>query len=909
MTTRTTSTSTARRISWWLGATLLLLLVTGPAHAGLNQWTSNGPEGGPLLSLAVDRIAPANVYAGTNGGGVFKTPNGGTSWAAVNGGLANRVINALVVDPSASGIVYAATNAGVFKTTNGGTTWVASSAGLPLVPPDNETPRPILALAIDPSTPSILYAGTANAGLFKSVDGGATWSPVNNGFQTAFAVNALVVDRLATNVVYAGTATGGVYKTDNAGGSWSPFSILLGNLNVQALAVHPNDSTLYAGTGDGVWRTGSNGFWSPSGLTGVAVNDLVIGSSTTFYAGTATGGVFKSSNGFAWDPASTGLPDQAVAALAVDPQNAAVVYAATGTGAAKSTNAAQSWTSVNAGLVLSQVTAAAIDPQTTATVYAGTQGIGVFKSPDGGTTWTPSNNGLTNLLVNALAIGAAAPSTIYAATNGGGVFKTVDAGGTWTAASAGLTNANVTALVVHPTAATVLYAGTNSGVFKTTNGAGGWVPATTGITSGAQIRQITIDPTAPETVYAATSVGIFKSTNGGGGWTAMNNGLGTATSIRTVAVDPQTSARLYAGTTSGVFQSLNGGDSWTPTGEGITETSIRVIVVDPQAPATVYTATSGGGVFRSTNQGGTWASFNPGLANDDVRALAISPSGACLHAGTFGGGVFDLATSFDDPCAALSPPVSAAVLPSARSVGVNTPATAFATILNPNPTVAKSCGISLLTDEDATFAYQTTDPSTNVAVGTPNTPVDIPAGGSQTYVIGVTPTDNFNDVEFQFGFSCAGVAPAPLTPGVNTLLLSAFEGAPRADIVALSTAVGGIVTIPGPTGTGFLVVASINLGADATITASADTNGVPLPIVPLICRTDPVTSVCVDPPAPSVRLGFPPNATPTFAVFVIGIGGHVPFDPAVNRVFVRFKSGNPGSEVTRGATSVAVQTQ
>ena len=63
------------------------------------------------------------------------------------------------------------------------------------------------------------------------------------------------------------------------------------------------------------------------------------------------------------------------------------------------------------------------------------------------------------------------------------------------------------------------------------------------------------------------------------------------------------------------------------------------------------------------------------------------------------------------------------------------------------------------------------------------------------------------------------------------------------------------------------------------------------------------------PPAPLVRLRVPTGATPTFAVFVIGTGGHVPFDPAVNRVFVRFKSGNPGSEVTRGATSVAVQTQ
>ncbi len=98
----------------------------------------------------------------------------------------------------------------------------------------------------------------------------------------------------------------------------------------------------------------------------------------------------------------------------------------------------------------------------------------------------------------------------------------------------------------------------------------------------------------------------------------------------------------------------------------------------------------------------------------------------------------------------------------------------------------------------------------------------------------------------QFGFNCIGVAPAPIITGVNTLLLSAFEGAPRPDIVALSAAVGGIVSIPGPTGTGVLVVATVNLGGDGNITASADTGGVPLPVVPLICETEPLTGVCKD---------------------------------------------------------------
>src|SRR6185369_136399 len=131
-----------------------------------------------------------------------------------------------------------------------------------------------------------------------------------------------------------------------------------------------------------------------------------------------------------------------------------------------------------------------------------------------------------------------------------------------------------------------------------------------------------------------------------------------------------------------------------------------------------------------------------------------------LQAGTFGGGVFDFATRFDDPCAALSPPVSAAVLPSSRSVAVGTPATAFATIINPNDTAARSCGISLLTNDAATLSYQTTDPNTNQVVGTHNPRADHPPPGAPAYVLAVTATNDFNDVDMQFGFNCVGVAPA-----------------------------------------------------------------------------------------------------------------------------------------------------
>jgi len=125
-------------------------------------------------------------------------------------------------------------------------------------------------------------------------------------------------------------------------------------------------------------------------------------------------------------------------------------------------------------------------------------------------------------------------------------------------------------------------------------------------------------------------------------------------------------------------------------------------------------------------------------------------------------------------------------------------------------------------------------------------------------------------------------------------------------MVALAATLGndGIVNVPGPNGTGVFAVATVNKGVGAMITVSADTGGVGMPVNILLCQTDPGTGVCVSSMEPTVPIQVDAGATPTFGIFV---GGHgmIPFDPAVNRVFVRFRD---AAGVTRCATSVAVRT-
>jgi hypothetical protein len=232
-------------------------------------------------------------------------------------------------------------------------------------------------------------------------------------------------------------------------------------------------------------------------------------------------------------------------------------------------------------------------------------------------------------------------------------------------------------------------------------------------------------------------------------------------------------------------------------------------------------------------------------------------------------------------------------------------ATFFATVINAGTTAATGCVIDKLSGVKGNLSFQATDPATNVPVGLPNSPVTIPAGGSQTFVVSVMPTAPFTSTEFAVYFGCANTQTARSRKGLNTVLLSASL-TPIPDIVALAatTTNDGIVNIPGTNGTGAFAVATVNVGASGSITASADTGGLTLPVNISLCQTDPATGQCISAIGPSVTTQINANATPTFGIFVQG-NGNVPFDPAANRIFVRFKD---SGAVTRGSTSVAVRT-
>jgi virginiamycin B lyase len=229
--------------------------------------------------------------------------------------------------------------------------------------------------------------------------------------------------------------------------------------------------------------------------------------------------------------------------------------------------------------------------------------------------------------------------------------------------------------------------------------------------------------------------------------------------------------------------------------------------VNPPSPGASSTVqvSQGETVFFSTFvQGqGTFVPYDP--ANN--RIFIIAQQGATPV------GESSAAIKMTGAPTVSSPPsdIVAAVAPNARTASPGTTVTAFATIINGSQTQANACSIALPSGVPATFLYQTTNPSTNVPVGTPNQPVDIPAGGSQSFYFAITPTASFNQ-DIPLVFACTNKSPAPVFPGLNTFLLSSSP-TPIADMLSISDTQthDGNMVIPSPTGTGLIVTASINL--------------------------------------------------------------------------------------------------
>jgi photosystem II stability/assembly factor-like uncharacterized protein len=300
---------------------------------------------------------PTTVYAG--GSSLFKSTDAGLTWTDIGTGIGRR-ISAVAVDPTDPAIIYAGTFGGMLKTVDGGAHWTPIANGMSFVDPWNGTSS-VSTIVIDPTNARTLYAGTGGfgTGVFKSTNGGTNWYAIDNGLTTggSLDVRAMVIDPLNPNTLYVTGVTGiSTAKTIDGGARWTPFSV-------------------------------------PSGLR----------------------------SGFA---------------TAIDPTQTATVYIAGPSGISKSTDAGVNWSEINKGISDTFVVCLTVDPSAPATLFAGTGNTwgGLFKSVDGGANWAVVPE--MPPFVYTVAVDPANSRMIYAASNNG-VFRSTDGGATWQLSLAG----------------------------------------------------------------------------------------------------------------------------------------------------------------------------------------------------------------------------------------------------------------------------------------------------------------------------------------------------------------------------------------------------------------------------------------------------------------------------------------
>ncbi len=509
------------------------------------------------------------------------------------------------------------------------------------------------AVAASPSNAGRLFVAGASGGVWRTTDGGLSWTPLTDALPTC-AMGALALDPANENVVYAGSGEAnyanhslyglGLYKSVNGGDTWQVLAAdtFAGRTFARIVVSHADSSVLYAAVGY------AGGFPARSAAKGHPLRDGPVG-------------VFRSVNsGVSWTQLTNGLPSVAATDLVMDPSEATILYAAIGdifghpsNGVYKSTDGGNSWTLLGGGLPSGRGRISlAIAPSLPDRLYAlvtlpatstggGASTDNLYRSDNGGATWTPTNPGSFQATygwyLSIVLVEPADPDTFYA---GGLTMLRGTAGG---ATYTDITPPHVDMHALAFDANGVLLCGGDGGVHRSLDQGDSWVDLNDGLGVIQFYPGISLHPTNPDFVVGGTQDNGTNRRDGTGlGWTHIFGGDGGYT-----ALHPATPDTFFVESqgTGNLFRTMDGGDSFSYAGSGIVGSDrncfLPPVTYRANNASTLLYATHR--IYRSTNNGTNWSPISGDLTAGPpsaVRALVIAPSNVqTVYAGTNDGRV------------------------------------------------------------------------------------------------------------------------------------------------------------------------------------------------------------------------------------------------------------------------------
>ena len=259
-------------------------------------WTKSGQGVADPFILTLTTGKDGAIFAGTFRGGVFRSRDQGTSWQAINSGLKRLEVKALLAVGDG---VYAGTSDGVYRLA--ADRWSVVTSGL----------DDILVHALALSSDGTLFAGTSGKGIVRFKAQSTGWVRQHNGLKdhegmTENFIRVLTID--PEGGIYAGTFDGGVFRSADGGVTWTPISRVLPNDSIRGILF--NSRGLFVATGHGIFKTTDKGRqWVPlnKGLTSMAIQVLIESGAGVFYAGTSDGAFRSDDDGRTWNPINQGL--------------------------------------------------------------------------------------------------------------------------------------------------------------------------------------------------------------------------------------------------------------------------------------------------------------------------------------------------------------------------------------------------------------------------------------------------------------------------------------------------------------------------------------------------------------------------------------------------------------------------
>ncbi len=653
----------------------------------------NGLDNKHLLSSIA--ISPSfkndkTLFVSSFGDGVYRTRDGGKTWKKVNQGLASHNIGLVAFSSAADNktVLGAGSQSGLYRTQDEGENWLkvidqAKITSLTFYP--------------EPGNGHVL-AGDSLGNLYHSADMGATWKIIFKD-ENWGAINSIAIASAIDNnpIIFVGTENRGVLKTIDGGASFIPLNNgLPDQANIQSLSLahdyktHPiifastwNEAVFCSTDGGKNWekydkglskdsQADSDKYRSPH-FRNIRISNFFNKDKTIFLGG--FDGLFKTSNGeLDWVQLET-LPLRLIKGLSVSSgnrNNSTIAVVTYGGGAYITKEQGHKWIIANKGLRKTRLTDIVFSPnyESNGTLFSAHKYY-ILTSKNDGHSWgrnliipkswrtelysylrsifrklrlpTSLNDKARDIILNESEKSRPYPSQIvispnfnsdkiiYFGTRLNGIYKSVDGGINSTCIWRGIERKAVTSLTISPEFPSdkTLFAGfRGKGVYKTNDGGANWEPANNGLSfvsiweNSPDVHAITRKDTKlvispafknDKTVFAGSSEGLFKTTDGARHWEKLEGSTDLKDCyIIGMAISPnyQNDQTLIIGVRGkGLFRSINGGATFNKIAPELIQKNYAIRWIEFSKSyakdKTIYAA-SEEELFRSEDRGNTW---------------------------------------------------------------------------------------------------------------------------------------------------------------------------------------------------------------------------------------------------------------------------------------------------------------